>query len=125
MENDAATPICRVTIVRLDEAATGELRQVELTVGFTVEEVLTRLRLNLDKVAIKGPHPMTRLRQLREAAGLNQGQMAERAGLPRPHYNRIELGHSTPQPETLQKIAAALGVSPTDLIDDENNEKAD
>lgn len=54
--------------------------------------------------------------RLRKAAGLTQRQLAERAGITnQAHISKIETGYHEPQPETLRKIAAALGIDVRDL----------
>lgn len=49
-----------------------------------------------------------RLRQLREARNLSQGDLEERTGLLRCYISRVECGHTIPALETLEKIARAL-----------------
>jgi transcriptional regulator with XRE-family HTH domain len=51
-----------------------------------------------------------RLRELREANGLSQGDVEDRTGLLRTYISHIENGHSTPSLEVLEKWAAALNV---------------
>jgi transcriptional regulator with XRE-family HTH domain len=51
-----------------------------------------------------------RLRQLREAKKLSQGDIERRSGLLRSYISRVENGHSVPTIETLEKISQALGV---------------
>lgn len=51
-----------------------------------------------------------RLRALREAKGLTQGDIQRLTGLLRPHISRTENDHTTPSVETLEKWARALGV---------------
>jgi transcriptional regulator with XRE-family HTH domain len=52
-----------------------------------------------------------RLKQLREAAGLTQPQLAERAGMNQFGIAKLEQGVRHPTWETVQALAAALGVS--------------
>ncbi|OAI51859.1 hypothetical protein AYO44_16870 [Planctomycetaceae bacterium SCGC AG-212-F19] len=52
-----------------------------------------------------------RLRELREAAGLTQAQLAERAGLHIHGLTKLEHGDRKPAWETVQALGAALGVS--------------
>ena len=52
-----------------------------------------------------------RLKGLREAAGLTQGQLAERAGLNQFGVAKLEQGVREPTWATVQALAAALGVS--------------
>ena len=51
-----------------------------------------------------------RLRELREAKGLSQGDIEARTGLLRPYLSKVENGHSTPTLEVLEKWAKALDV---------------
>ena len=51
-----------------------------------------------------------RLLQLREAKGFSQGDIEKRTGLLRCYISRVENGHTVPAPETLEKLARALGV---------------
>ena len=52
-----------------------------------------------------------RLKELREAAGLTQVDLAERSGVPKPSIANLEQGRRKPALETAQKLATALGVS--------------
>jgi transcriptional regulator with XRE-family HTH domain len=49
-----------------------------------------------------------RLRDLREAKHLSQGDIEHRTGLLRCYISRVENGHTVPALETLQKLARAL-----------------
>jgi transcriptional regulator with XRE-family HTH domain len=51
-----------------------------------------------------------RLRSLREAKGLSQGDIEKRCGLLRAYISRVENGHTVPSVETLEKLARALEV---------------
>ena len=51
-----------------------------------------------------------RLRQLREAKKLSQGDIEKRTGLLRCYISRVENGHTVPAIETLEKLARALEV---------------
>ena len=58
-----------------------------------------------------------RLRELRTARGLTQVQLAELCGMPQSTISRIESGSTTGVDfETLDRVAAALGVHPSELI---------
>jgi transcriptional regulator with XRE-family HTH domain len=52
-----------------------------------------------------------RIRVLREARELTQGDIEKRTFLKRPHLSRVENGHTVPSIETLEKIARALNIS--------------
>mgnify|MGYP000155522532 CR=1 FL=1 len=56
------------------------------------------------------------LRRLRSIKGLNQTQIAKKAGLSRPSYVAIENGSTDPRSSTLMNIAGALDVSLPDLF---------
>src|SRR2546422_623120 len=51
-----------------------------------------------------------RLRALREEKGLSQGDIENRTGLLRCYISRVENGHTVPNIETLEKIAAAFEI---------------
>ena len=63
--------------------------------------------------------PITiRLKQLRQAQGLTQRELAEKAGIRRATVNRIENARvKSIDIEVLEKLAAALGVNAALLID--------
>ena len=52
-----------------------------------------------------------RLRELREAKHLSQGDIEKRTGLRRGYISRVENGHTVPVIETLEKWAQALEVA--------------
>lgn len=56
------------------------------------------------------------LRRLRSAKRLTQGELAERAGISRVAYSKIEKGESIPRVATLRALGKALGVPPRDLL---------
>ncbi len=51
-----------------------------------------------------------RIRSLREAKNLTQGDIQARSGLVRPYISRIENGHTVPSLETIVKFAHALEI---------------
>lgn len=56
------------------------------------------------------------VREHRTAAGLTQAQLAERAGIGRPHLNHIEVGRKSPTVVVLVHLARGLGVDPAELL---------
>lgn len=60
------------------------------------------------------------IKNARKAKNLTQKQLGELAGIAEPTIRRYELGKLNPKYETLQRIAAALGVPVDSLIDDPN-----
>ena len=78
-------------------------------------EMLARLSA---RAYTQGMTPVTlRVRQLREALGLTQGELAERAGVRRATVNRIE--NAVPASidlRVLDQLATALGVEPGFLL---------
>jgi putative transcriptional regulator len=54
---------------------------------------------------------------LREAASLTQLQLSELAGIDRKTINRIENGHFSPSVDTLTRLALALNMSVSELLD--------
>ncbi len=57
-----------------------------------------------------------RLRVLREAKGLSQGDIERRSGLLRSYISRVEGGYIAPSLSTLEKFAKALEVEPYQLL---------
>jgi transcriptional regulator with XRE-family HTH domain len=51
-----------------------------------------------------------RIRELRAAKKLSQGDLEKRTGLLRCYISRVENGHTVPALETLERLAAALEV---------------
>jgi transcriptional regulator with XRE-family HTH domain len=51
-----------------------------------------------------------RLRDMREAKSLSQGDLERRTGLIRCYISRVENGHTIPALETLEKFARALEI---------------
>jgi transcriptional regulator with XRE-family HTH domain len=50
-----------------------------------------------------------RIRAIREAKNLTQGEIEKRCGLLRVYISRVENGHLVPSIATLEKLARALG----------------
>lgn len=57
-----------------------------------------------------------RLIRLREATGLDQYELAKRAGMSPSQLNRYERGKSRPTLPTLERLARALRVRVSDLF---------
>lgn len=57
-----------------------------------------------------------RLRELRNAKNLSQGEIEKRTGLLRCYISRVENGHTVPAVETLEKFARALEVPMYQLV---------
>lgn len=57
-----------------------------------------------------------RLRELRSAKGLSQGDVERRSGLLRSYISRVEGGYTAPSLATLEKFAKALEVEPYQLL---------
>jgi transcriptional regulator with XRE-family HTH domain len=56
------------------------------------------------------------IRQIREDRNLSQERLAEMAGLHRTYVSSVERGHRNVSIENIHKIAKALGVSMTEVI---------
>ena len=60
--------------------------------------------------------PLPALRRLRREAGLGQRELGKKAGISPGTVYRLENGLRGAYPATLRGLAAALGVSPADLM---------
>jgi DNA-binding XRE family transcriptional regulator len=58
----------------------------------------------------------TRIIQLRDQKGITQQQLSDRTGLAASYLSRIENRHLEPRPQTLRKIALALGVPISEIF---------
>lgn len=65
--------------------------------------------------------PRTRLRELRKAAGLTQGQLAERTGVSQSAISQIENDVISMDTAWMRAFARELGCFPADLLPDEDN----
>ncbi len=64
-----------------------------------------------------------RLREIREAKNLSQGDIEQRTGLIRHYVSRVENGHTVPALETLERFARALEVPVYALFYEEEQTK--
>jgi transcriptional regulator with XRE-family HTH domain len=60
-----------------------------------------------------------KIRAVRDAKGMTAREVVAITGMGAPSYSRIETGANEPNIDSLKKIAAALGVKPGDLLDDD------
>ena len=58
-----------------------------------------------------------RIRTLREARGMSQGELAKRARITREYVNKLEAGRYDPTVGVLQRLAKALKVKVTELLE--------
>jgi len=58
-----------------------------------------------------------KVKQIREARNLSQGALARKARMSREHLNRLEAGRHDATISTLERIAKALGVPVTGLLE--------
>ncbi len=57
-----------------------------------------------------------KVRELRDAKGLSQEALADAAGLHRTHISLIERGQRSVRLETIESLAIALRIQPTELM---------
>lgn len=59
----------------------------------------------------------TRIRTLREARDMSQGELAKHARITREYVNKLEAGRYDPTVGVLQRLAKALKVKVTELLE--------
>jgi len=64
------------------------------------------------------------LRELRDSRDLTQARLAELSGVSQTYISELELGKKQPTVLILRKLAKALGVPPSRLLDDTEDEMA-
>ena len=69
------------------------------------------------KVTAMGQKIGEKIREARKAAGMNQGQLAERLGMPQSQVSDWERGEVMPSVPSLVKLAPALKIDVSLLID--------
>ena len=62
------------------------------------------------------PKPMTGLTRIRQERNLSQQRLADAAGVNKATINQIERGRRSPNVETLEKLATALGAEVADFF---------
>lgn len=62
------------------------------------------------------PKPMTELTRIRQERNLSQQRLADASRVNKATINQIERGRRSPNVETLEKLAAALGVEVADFF---------
>lgn len=75
---------------------------------------LFQLQLTITVVIVK--RMRSRLKELRQRAGLTQVELSEKAGITQSTVSKIESGRGDGDEDTLGRIAAVLGVSVADLV---------
>ena len=58
-----------------------------------------------------------KLKSIRGTKGMSQAELAKRAKITREYVNRLEAGHYDPTVGVLQRLAKALGVPVTALLE--------
>ena len=75
------------------------------------------------KKVIKNPLS-NRIKELREALGLSQMELAKKAGLAKPLISMIETGDRFPSEDVLEKLCLAFGVTEEEILNEEVKAKA-
>lgn len=93
-------------------------REIELSSAVVIQKSLLHGLNGEANGAVDGVKLGKRIRELRLAAGLTQAELARRTGIHRPNIARVEAGRHTPSLETLARLAQAIGVPTTRVLDD-------
>ena len=68
-----------------------------------------------DKASIE--RTAARLRKARQAKGMTQAEVAQKAGISENHYAQVERAEKNPTVSTFKSIIKAVGVSSADILD--------
>lgn len=79
---------------------------------------------NIACVPVQNEDLATKLKRYRLQAGFTQRNVAEVLNISRSTYTYYELGKTSPDPATLNRIAKLLGVSVEEFFDDELSSQA-
>ena len=97
------------------ETARGE--KIEIPWDFARHYCDASYRPTVEAIAMRGRQTVgSRIRQLRESAGLTQEGLARAANIGRVTLIRLEKGEQTPRFKTLDAIAQALGIRVAELL---------
>lgn len=77
-----------------------------------------RLVTNARKTPDKAPN---RIRELREEMGISQAELARRINVTAPALQKVEVGSRSLDQKWMRRIAPVLGVTPADLLPEEDN----
>lgn len=119
---DDGTPISNITLNSDATCALIELksgRMIELRPSDLPDRPgASPLRVNAEQRVDADPenHLGVRLKQLRVRHGLTQAEVARRSGIHRPNIARVEAGRHTPSLDTLRRLADAIGVSTSEIL---------
>ncbi|MCZ7679569.1 MAG: helix-turn-helix domain-containing protein [Sandaracinaceae bacterium] len=95
----------------------GGGREIELSSAVVIQKSLLHGLNGEANGGVDGVKLGKRIRELRLAAGLTQAELARRTGIHRPNIARVEAGRHTPSLETLARLAQAIGVPTTRVLD--------
>lgn len=64
---------------------------------------------------------MLSISSIRKSRGLTQAQLADKIGISQAHISRLERGDDSASLKLIAEIAQALGVRPSDLLEDRSS----
>lgn len=67
---------------------------------------------------------MRRLRQLRSAKGFSQTKLSKKSGVSQSFIHDLETGQKQPTIKTIHKLARALGIPVSELIEEDEDQSA-
>ena len=121
LDDDDGTDIEEIALE--DDATRAKLtlesgKELELTTARVAQKSMLRGHANgATNGQIDGVKLGQRIRELRLAAGLTQAELARRTGIHRPNIARVEAGRHTPSLETIARLANAIGVPTTRVLE--------
>jgi DNA-binding transcriptional regulator YiaG len=83
----------------------GKVEDLEEGVGDQAKKTVSAYHRNIGEA----------IRKCREKLKITQEELAERSGLPQSHISRLEAGKHAPTRVTIERLADAMGVKPSQL----------
>lgn len=124
LPTDDRQDVHELLLIQMNPASTSEERDSAREAMLEIFDDSTNYgatELDLDETKGRGQldswlkKVSAQLKKCREDAGLTQEELAEKTGIQQSHISRLERGQHSPSRVTIEKLAAALDVLPSQI----------